>query len=72
MSFERVEDGCCALLDVGHFHSYNTSGGVSDLCRMPIGVTSNTYCDCNYCIFSVTPTLTYNLRDLCHMPMGVT
>ena len=37
------------------------------LCHMSVGVTSNTYCNCQYCTFTVTSALTYIMHNFCHL-----
>jgi hypothetical protein len=41
--------------------THNISGGICDLCPIPVVVISNTYCNHKYCTFTVTSTLTYIL-----------
>jgi hypothetical protein len=36
-------------------------GGIHDLSHVPVGVTSNTYCNHKYCTFTITFSLTYIL-----------
>jgi hypothetical protein len=43
----------------GKSHTWNTSGGIRDLCHMPVGVTYNTSCNHKHCTLTVTSTRTY-------------
>ena len=36
--------------------------GIRDLCHVPVGVTSNIYCNRKYCTFTVTSTVMSYLR----------
>jgi hypothetical protein len=55
-----VQDGCCILMARwGWSHTQNTSGGIRDLCHMPVRVTYNTSCNHKHCTLTVMSTRTY-------------
>jgi hypothetical protein len=59
------------VLEVGKSYTWNTLGGISDLCHLTLGVTSNTYFNYKCCTFTVTSSLAYIILPTCALGLLV-
>lgn len=50
-----------------YIHVTSTVTYICDLCHLPMGVTSEIYCKCKYCTFTVTSILAYTLLLTCRL-----